>query len=104
MGADSKVRRLGGFMKTNHKRNFKEKVKPSTAKVSERPYLNFGQLVYLPLSDRFVSGHSSNGDHTNGKHGIAKDRRGAKKFIRTRTRFHENQATRKIVIQENDET
>lgn len=36
------------------------------------------------------------GDHTNAKRGIAKDRRGAKKFVNSRTRFHENAATRKL--------
>jgi hypothetical protein len=81
-------------MKTNHQRGFKEKVKPSTMRVSDRRYLNFNGGHKLPLSDRIVGATSFNSDHTNGKHGIAKDRRGAKKFINSRTRFHENQALR----------
>jgi hypothetical protein len=64
---------------------------------SERPYLNFDGGCKLTLSDRVVGATSTNGDHTNGKHGIAKDRRGAKKYIRTRIRFHENAATRKML-------
>jgi len=34
------------------------------------------------------------GDFTNGKHGAANNRRGAKKFANSRTRFHENSALR----------
>ena len=35
-------------------------------------------------------------DTNNGKHGVAKNIRGAKKYVRSRIRFHENQATNKI--------
>jgi hypothetical protein len=35
-------------------------------------------------------------DFTNGHRGMAKSARGAKKFVRSRVRFHENAATRKL--------
>jgi hypothetical protein len=35
-------------------------------------------------------------DFTNGHRGMAKAVRGAKKFVRTRIRFHENAATKKL--------
>lgn len=42
-------------------------------------------------------------DTTNGKHGVAKNIRGAKKFVRSRIRFKANQATRKLKDTSNDE-
>jgi hypothetical protein len=81
-------------MKTNHQRGFKEDRDPN---VVFNRYTVFGETVTLGLSDRSVSAHVTCGDHTNGKRGIAKDRRGAKKFLNSRSRFHENAALRRIV-------
>ena len=44
-------------------------------KPKDRPYWNFGKTVKLPLSDRTVTAASTNGDHTRGNRGIAKDRK-----------------------------
>jgi hypothetical protein len=46
----------------------------------------------------------SGSDHSNGHRGQAKAARGAKKFVRTRIRFHENAATRKLVLEALAET
>lgn len=81
-------------MKTNHKRGFKDDKAPRA--VFSR-YIVFGQCVALPLSDRSVSASVTCGDHTNGKRGIARDRRGAKKYINSRSRFHENAALKRLV-------
>lgn len=81
-------------MKTNHKRGFKDDKDPRA--VYSR-YIVFGQCVSLPLSDRSVSASVTCGDHTNGKRGIARDRRGAKKYISSRSRFHENAALKRMV-------
>lgn len=81
-------------MKTNHKRGFKDDKAPRA--VYSR-YIVFGQCVSLPLSDRSVCASATCGDHTNGKRGIARDRRGAKKYINSRSRFHENMALQKMV-------
>lgn len=81
-------------MKTNHKRGFKDDKAPRA--VFSR-YIVFGQCVALPLSDRSVSASVTCGDHTNGKRGIARDRRGAKKYINSRCRFHENAALKRLV-------
>ena len=82
-------------MKTNHQRGYKDKRDPRF--VYRKYFQGGGELTKLPLSDRMVCSKAVTcGDHTNAKRGIAKDRRGAKKFVRTRTRFHENSATRKL--------
>lgn len=47
------------------------------------------------LSDRQI-GASIGNDFTNGHRGMAKAVKGAKKFVRSRTRFHENAETRKL--------
>lgn len=83
-------------MKTNHQRNFKDTRDGNTV---FKDYIVFSGLNKLQLSDRIVSAVVTCGDHTNGKRGIAKDRRGAKKYIRSRTRFHENAATKKLMEQ-----
>jgi len=80
-------------MKTNHQRGFKETRDPNSV---FRAYYVFSSGNELPLSDRYVGAVTTCGDHTNGKRGIAKDRRGAKKFINSRTRFHENQALKQM--------
>lgn len=41
-------------------------------------------------------------DFTNGRRGMARAVRGAKKFVRTRIRFHENAATKKLNTTEDD--
>lgn len=84
-------------MKTNHKRKFKDNKDPRM--VYNNGYIVFAQVVTLPLSGRSVAAGTTCGDHTNGKRGIAKDRRGAKKFIRSRSRFHENAAVKRMVKQ-----
>ena len=48
------------------------------------------------LADKTISATIGN-DFCNGHRGMAKAIKGAKKFVRSRTRFHENQATRKLV-------
>lgn len=47
------------------------------------------------LSDRTVSAHIGN-DFSNGHRGMAKSVRGAKKFVRSRFRFHENNETKRL--------
>lgn len=81
-------------MKTNHQRQFKDA--RDSRKVFSK-YLVFGETRQLPLSGRAVGAGVTSGDHTNGKRGIAKDRRGAKKYLNSRTRFHENKALQCVV-------
>ena len=80
-------------MKTNHQRNFKDTRDPRA--VFKNYYVG-GSWVMSELADRFIAAGATSGDHTNGKRGIAKDRRGAKKFVHSRTRFHENVALKQI--------
>jgi hypothetical protein len=80
-------------MKTNHQRGFKSDRGPRAV---YRKYHVFAETVISELSDKAVGAIATCGDHTNGKRGIAKDRKGAKKYINSRTRFHENQALKRI--------
>lgn len=51
------------------------------------------------LADRTI-GASIGNDFTNGHRGMAKAVRGAKKFVRSRIRFHENNAVKKMLLVE----
>jgi hypothetical protein len=42
-------------------------------------------------------------DSSNGHRGMAKSVRGAKKFVNSRFRFHENAATRRLVQEDGDQ-
>lgn len=81
-------------MKTNHQRGFKD-TRNSRAVYST--YWVFGNTRKNPISDTAVGACATCGDHTNGKRGIAKDRKGAKKFINSRSRFHENGALQQLI-------
>lgn len=81
-------------MKTNHQRNFRENTDPNAVLGK---YIAYSARLRLPMSDRIVSAGVTASDHTNGKRGIAKDRRGAKKFINSRARFHENAALKRLL-------
>ncbi len=48
------------------------------------------------LADRRVGANASY-DWSKGNRGMAKDVRGAKKYVNSRFRFHENQATKKLI-------
>ncbi len=81
-------------MKTNHKRGFKDK-RFSRQVFAKYEVLNYG--VVCKLSDRVVSGYVNSSDHCCGKRGIRRDRKGAKKFVNSRFRFHEDMALKKLV-------
>ena len=87
-------------MKTNHHRGFKDTRNPNAVYDN---YIVFEGHRASNICDKIVGAHTTCGDHTNGKRGIAKDRRGAKKYINSRFRFHENNATRRLVSQGKDE-
>jgi hypothetical protein len=74
--------------KTNHRRGF------TTPKDSERyrgsPCGSTGEVSLL--ADRSI-GAGFGGDNSQGHAGFARVKRGAKKYVRTRVRFHENAAT-----------
>lgn len=54
------------------------------------------------LADKHIGAGIGN-DFCNGHRGMAKAVKGAKKFVRTRTRFHENAATRQLMNENSDE-
>jgi len=98
-------------MKTNHPRDFKARayshrrlraqnggVRASELSGSFRTFPDksmMGWSARSSLADKAVTASITN-DFTNGNRGMAKAVRGAKKFVRSRTRFHENAATRKL--------
>lgn len=67
-------------MKTNHQRGFKERRK------HEPKYMEGFKVSETCVSGEVVRAYSSVGDAVAGKHGIARDRRGAKKFVHSRRR------------------
>lgn len=81
-------------MKTNHQRKFKEN--RDSNKVFNN-YTVFLETSKLELSDKSISAFVCSGEHINGKRGIARDVRGAKKYIRSRSRFHEKSALKRII-------
>ncbi len=83
-------------MKTKHPRRVRDQ------KDSER-YAGSPMGVasrYSPLADRTVTAHWG-GDNSNGHRGIAKARRGAKKYINSRIRFREKAALRQWAADSN---
>jgi hypothetical protein len=84
-------------MKCNHQRSFKDRRAPRSV-FGHYGYL--GRLAKTELCDMAISASVSTGDHTNGKRDIAKDKRGAKKYVASRTRFHESMALTKFAQDE----
>jgi hypothetical protein len=78
-------------MKTNHQRGFKAKGH------NRGRYMIFGEEVKASLSDKVIGAYAFDGDACCGKRGVRRDRRGAKKFINSRVRFHEKMALSKMV-------
>jgi hypothetical protein len=78
-------------MKTNHRRGFVAN--------AHRHQGMYHTEVVTRLSDRSFSASTAN-DSSNGNRGMAKQKRGAKKFLRSRLRHHENAVTRKLVKEE----
>ena len=80
-------------MKTNHRRGYK---------ANQQRYKGGQTFARLgALSGEVVSARAD-WDFTNGNRGMAKSVRGAKKFVNSRFRFHENAATRKLAEETGD--
>lgn len=77
-------------MKTNHQRNFIADIDLKACDIRSRDYNKVSTL-----SDRSIGATATAGDSTCGKHGISQKRRGAKKYVRSRIRFHENSTVKK---------
>lgn len=84
----------------NHRRGTKGQT------IDQMGYPWFGETSYRTSPDKSMQswngrgalshvsvGASIGNDFTNGNRGMARSARGAKKFVRSRLRFHENQAT-----------
>ena len=78
-------------MKTNHRRNFKDKRSPRA--VFDKYVVKF--VRQTTVDGKVISASATSGDHCNGKRGIRRDVAGAKKFVRSRVRFHNKMALRK---------
>ena len=74
-------------MKTNHGRRFVGKV---PRKKGGTAFHKTGKISDLSVSAR------ADWDFSNGNRGMAKSVRGAKKFVNSRFRFHENAATKRL--------
>lgn len=60
-----------------------------------------GWVSFSKLADKYIGASISN-DFSNGHRGMSKSVAGAKKFVRSRIRFQENAATKKISTQDNE--
>lgn len=65
----------------------------------DKSMMSWGKISLL--SDRLIGAGISN-DFSNGHRGMARAVKGAKKFVRSRTRFHENAHTRKHLLDYED--
>lgn len=74
-------------MKTNHRRGF---VANTARQKGGTAFHKTGELSDVSISAR------ADWDFSNGNRGMAKSVRGAKKFVNSRIRFHENAAIRKL--------
>lgn len=86
-------------MKTNHQRNFKDSRDP---RHYVKNYVVGGSSVKSLLADRTIAAaaYASDTEYLSAKKRTRKNVHGAKKYVRTRTRFHENAATKKLDITE----
>lgn len=85
-------------MKTNHQRNFKSTYNPQHFKQN---YVVGGNCIKSELADKVIIAyaHVSDTQYLSAKKRTRKNKAGAKKFVRTRTRFHENAATHKLAFE-----
>ena len=74
-------------MKTNHQRGFRAKSHSDNAM--------FMTVRVDPLSDTSHAASIGN-DFSNGRRGEAKAKRGAKKYVTSRTRFHQKATVREL--------
>jgi hypothetical protein len=83
-------------MKTNHKRNFVESRKTTHSQICR--ILRGWPVKKVEVGDKTkrISPERPYLDPANGHRGRARGIAGAKKYMRTRLRFHENQETQKI--------
>jgi hypothetical protein len=81
--------------KTNQQRSFKSSYDPNHYK---RNYTVGGSSRKSGLADRIIAAEASLPDteYLSAKKRTRKNVAGAKKYVRTRTRFHENAATKKL--------
>ncbi len=82
-------------MKTNHQRNFKDN---RNSKSYKEKYVIGGSTHVSLLADRTISAAAYVGEieFLSAKKRARKAKAGAKKFVRTRARFHENAAVKKL--------
>ena len=79
-------------MKTNHRRGFKDR-RLGNDKLTHRIFKGFGRPS--EYSDTYIG---ANYPGIGSKRQNARYIAGAKKFVRTRTRFHEKAATKKLAV------
>ena len=81
-------------MKTNHDRGFKANM---PRKKPGAPFHKTGVVSDVSINA------NADFDFTNGNRGMAKSVRGAKKFVNSRFRHHENAATRRLASDVSDD-
>ncbi|NCQ51863.1 hypothetical protein GW796_08215 [archaeon] len=82
-------------MKTNHQRNFKSSYNPQSYRTK---YVVGGNSIKSELADRTISAaaYLPDTETLSAKKRTRENKAGAKKYVRTRVRFHENDVTKKL--------
>lgn len=101
-------------MKTNHQRGFKQNPGPwagpgANGDTFDRERLGLKSYFEMNMSEikaemgnRIRTGKAA-GDATNGKHGLAQQNRGLKKFINSRNRFKDHMLERELLKNNEDD-
>jgi hypothetical protein len=76
-------------MKTNHKRGFVASRHRDQAMTGASAASTFADVCF---------GYWVQNDFTNGNRGMAKEKRGGKKYVRSRIRFHEKAVTKRLAV------
>lgn len=79
----------------------KKRSSPGIGKTDYLDKSGRGWTAIAPLSGERISASIPN-DFVNGHQGMAKAVKGAKKFVRTRVRFHENAETKSLALEASD--
>lgn len=80
-------------MKTNHRRNFVEKFRKYG--LGRSSFITGSYKGETPLSGRAINAIATLASENST--GVRRDRAGAKKFVRSRTRFHEKAALKELI-------
>ncbi|QIG71245.1 hypothetical protein EVB32_138 [Rhizobium phage RHph_TM39] len=87
----------------NHRRGTKSTTRHTKESVESRLYTRADIGGFNKFLNRFITPNCGLEVIERGKVGLAHSKAGAKKYVRSRTRFHENAATRQLAKEISDD-